>query len=103
MSVKTEMLEKQQQMMLGREHKQRLVFSCIMYSAAVYLVFFDVCFIERFLFHEFDVVGGKEILFAEFNAWGTAAALQVLLEGHGMVEQLRTLRLGQMFFLPGPL
>lgn len=36
-----------------------------------------------------------------FNAWGTAAALQVLLEGHGMVEQLRTLRLGQMFFLPG--
>lgn len=33
-----------------------------------------------------------------FNAWGTAAALQVLLEGHGMVEQLRTLRLGQMFF-----
>lgn len=38
-----------------------------------------------------------------FNTWGTAAALQVLLEGHGMVEQLRTLRLGQMFFLPGPL
>ena len=38
-----------------------------------------------------------------FNAWGTAAALQVLLEGHGMVKQLRALRLGQMFFLPGPL
>ena len=37
-----------------------------------------------------------------FNAWGTAAAFQVLLEGHGMVEQLRTLRLGQMFFSSWP-
>ena len=36
-----------------------------------------------------------------FNAWGAAAALQVLLEGYGMVKQLRTLRLGQMLFLPG--
>ena len=48
LSVKTEMLEKQQQMMLGREQKQRQVFSCIMYSVAVYLVFVAVCFIERF-------------------------------------------------------
>lgn len=38
LSVKTEMLERQQQMMLGREQKQRQVFSCIMYSIAVYLV-----------------------------------------------------------------
>ena len=36
-----------------------------------------------------------------FNAWGTAAALQVLLEGYGMVEQFRALRLCQMLFLPG--
>ena len=66
LSVKTEMLEKQQQMMIEREQKQRLVFSCIMYSVAVYLVFFAVCFIERFFFHELDVLGGQEILFAEF-------------------------------------
>ena len=66
LSVKTEMLEKQQQMMLGREQKQRQVFSCIMYSAAVYLVFFAVCFVERFFFFEYGVLGGKEILFAEF-------------------------------------
>ncbi len=66
LSVKTEMLEKQQQMMLGREQKQRQVFSCIMYSVVVYLVFFAVCFIERFFFHELDVLGGQEILFAEF-------------------------------------
>lgn len=66
LSVKTEMLEKQQQMMLGREQKQRQVFSCVMYSVVVYLVFFAVCFIERFFFHELDVSGGQEILFAEF-------------------------------------
>lgn len=53
-------------MMLGREEKQRQIFGCVMYSAAVYLVFFAVCFIERFFFHEFDVLGGQEILFAEF-------------------------------------
>lgn len=50
LSVKTEMLERQQQMMLGREQKQRQVFSCIMYSIAVYLVFFAVCFVEHFFF-----------------------------------------------------
>ena len=66
LSVKTEMLEKQQQMMLGWEQKQRQVFICIMYSVVVYLVFFAVCFIERFFFHELDVLGGQEILFAEF-------------------------------------
>ena len=66
LSVKTEMLEKQQQMMLERERQQRQVFSCIMYSAVVYLVFVAVCFIERFFFHKLDVLGGKEILFAEF-------------------------------------
>ena len=60
------MLEKQQQKMLGREQKQRQVFSCIMYAIAVYLVFFAVCFIERFFFHELDVLFGKEIFFAEF-------------------------------------
>ena len=36
-----------------------------------------------------------------FNAWGTAATLQIFLKGHGMVKQLCTLRLGQMLFLPG--
>lgn len=66
LSVKTEMLERQQQMMLGREQKQRQVFSCIMYSIAVYLVFFAVCFVEYFFFFEFEVMGGQEILFAEF-------------------------------------
>ncbi len=50
-------LEKKQQMMLGREQKQRQVFSCVMYSVAIYLVFFAVCFIERFFFFELNVLG----------------------------------------------
>ena len=66
LSVKTEMLEKQQQMMLGREQKQRQILNCVMYSAAVYLVFFAVCLVERFFFFEFDVLGGQEVILAEF-------------------------------------
>lgn len=39
LSVKTEMLEKQQQMMLLREQKNQRTFECVMYSVAVYLIF----------------------------------------------------------------
>ena len=67
LSVKTEMLEKQQQQMLAREQQRRQVFGCVLYSIAVYLVFFAVCFVEHdfFLFQETDVMG-KPVIFAEF-------------------------------------
>lgn len=42
LSVKTEMLEKQQQMLLIREQKKQQIFGCVMYSLAVYLIFFAV-------------------------------------------------------------
>lgn len=42
LSVKTEMLEKQQQMMFVRERKQHQIFECVMYSLAVYMIFFAV-------------------------------------------------------------
>ena len=38
LSVKTEMLEKQQQMMFVREQKQHQIFECVMYSLAVYMI-----------------------------------------------------------------
>ena len=74
LSVKTEMLEKQQQQMLFRE--QRL-WACILYSIAVYLVFFAVCFVEHdfFLFHETDIMG-KPVIFAEFFI-ATAAVIVI--------------------------
>lgn len=66
LSVKTEMLEKQQQMMLLREQKKQRNFECVMYSVAVYLIFFAVCFVEHdFFFFETDIFG-KPIIFAEF-------------------------------------
>lgn len=65
--VKIEMLEKQQQQMLVREQRQRQIWACILYSIAVYLVFFAVCFVvhDFFLFHEMDL-SGKPVIFAEF-------------------------------------
>lgn len=64
LSVKTEMLEKQQQMLIDREHKRRQVFSCIMYSIAVYLVFFAMYFIGHFHFWEW--VANPSIFLAGF-------------------------------------
>ena len=77
LSVKTEMLEKQQQQMLVREQQQRRIRACILYSVAVYLVFLAVCFVEHdfFLFHETDVMG-KPVVFAEFFI-ATAAVIVI--------------------------
>lgn len=67
LSVKTEMLEKQQQQMLVREQKRQQIRGCILYSIAVYLVFFALCFVEHdfFFFLEPEILG-MPILFAEF-------------------------------------
>ena len=66
LSVKTEMLEKQQQMMLVREQKRHQIFGCVMYALAVYLIFLAVCFVEHdFFLFETDI-SGKPIIFAEF-------------------------------------
>ena len=77
LSVKTEMLEKQQQQMLVREQRQHQMWACILYSIAVYLVFFAVCFVEHdfFLFHETDIMG-KPVILAEFLI-ATAAVIVI--------------------------
>lgn len=64
LSVKTEMLEKQQQMMLVREQKQRQIFECVMYALAVYMIFFAVYFIGHFHFWEW--VANPSVFFAGF-------------------------------------
>ena len=67
LSVKTEMLEKHQQMMLIREQKHQQIFGCVMYSVAVYLIFLAVCFIEHEFYFSFDVdFFLKPIILAEF-------------------------------------
>ena len=62
LSVKTEMLEKQQQMMLVREQKNQRTFECVMYSVAVYLIFFAVYFIGHYYFE----IWNPSVIFAEF-------------------------------------
>ena len=83
LSVKTEMLEKQQQQMLLREQRQHRIWACILSSIAVYLVFFAVCFVEHdlFLFHETGIAG-KPVIFAEFFI-ATAAVIVIWVRDLG--------------------
>lgn len=63
LSVKTEMLEKQQQMMLVREQNQHQIFGgCVMYALAVYIIFSAVYFIGHFYFE----IWNASVIFAEF-------------------------------------
>lgn len=62
LSVKTEMLEKQQQMMLVREQNHRQILGCVMYALAVYMIFFAVYFIGHFYFE----IWNASVIFAEF-------------------------------------
>lgn len=62
LSVKTEMLEKQQQAILVREQRRQQIFGCAMYSAAIYLLFFAVYFIGHFYFE----IWNMSVIFAEF-------------------------------------
>jgi len=64
LSVKTEMLEKQQQTMLIREQKQQQILGCILYSIAIYIMFFAIYFIGHF--HFWDIVANPSIFFAGF-------------------------------------
>lgn len=64
LSVKTEVLEKQQQMMFVREQKQHQIFECVMYSLAVYMIFFAVYFIGHF--HFWKWVANPSVFFAGF-------------------------------------
>lgn len=80
LSVKTEMLEKQQEQMLARELRQRKVRECILYGIVIYLVYFAVCFMEGgliwdYIFWETDMRWGA-IVMAEFLA-ATAAVVFV--------------------------
>lgn len=64
LSVKTEMLEKQQQMMLVREQKKHSIFECVMYAIAVYMIFFAIDFILHYHFWEW--VANPSVFFAGF-------------------------------------
>lgn len=62
LSVKTEILEKQQQQLLDREKKQNRTIRCFMYSVGIYLIFLAVYFIGHFYFE----IWNASIVLAEF-------------------------------------
>jgi len=82
LSVKTEMLEKQQEQMLAREKRQQKIRECVLYGIVIYLVFLAVWFLERALFWDYifwksDIyIGTLGIVAAEFMA-ATAAVVFV--------------------------
>lgn len=65
LSVKTEMLEKQQEQMLLREQRQQKIRECTLYVIAIYLVYFAVCFVEHYFFWEIPLWNAS-ICIAEF-------------------------------------
>ena len=62
LSVKTEILEKQQQQLLDREKKQNRTIRCLMHSVGIYLIFLAVYFIGHFYFE----IWNASIVLAEF-------------------------------------
>ncbi|MEY8321734.1 helix-turn-helix transcriptional regulator [Lachnospiraceae bacterium 46-61] len=50
LSIKTKMLEKQQQIILIQEQKHKQILKCILYSIAIYMIFFAIYFIGHFHF-----------------------------------------------------
>lgn len=62
LSIKTEMLEKQQQQLLIREQRYKRIFTCIMYSLGIYLFFFAVYMIGHFYFK----IWNPSVILAEF-------------------------------------
>ena len=82
LSVKTEMLEKQQEQMLAREKRQQKIRECVLYGIVIYLVFLAVWFLERalfwdYIFWESDIdIWSFGIVMAEFLA-ATAAVVFV--------------------------
>ncbi len=71
LSVKTQMLEQQQEKLLIREQKRTCILKSIMYTMVIYLIFLAVCFVEHSLIFtlESELVWGllgNRVIWAEF-------------------------------------
>lgn len=62
LSVKTELLAKQQEQMLVREKKRSQRTRCVLYAVGVYLLFFAAYFIGHFYFE----IWNASVIFSEF-------------------------------------
>lgn len=75
LSVKTEMLEKQEEQMLVRERKRTKMIHCILYVVGIYLIFFAAYFAGHFYLE----IWNGSVIFAEFLV-ATAIAIFVTLK-----------------------
>ena len=81
LSVKTEILEKQQQQMLVREQKQQQISRCVLYAFALYLIFFAAYFIGHFYFE----IWNPSVIFSEFLI-ATAIVIVICVKKLGKKE-----------------
>ena len=75
LSIKTEILEKQQQEMIQKERKRDAFFHCLFSCLAIYLIAFAVYFIGHFYFQ----IWNPSVIFAEFLI-ATAICIMVCLK-----------------------
>lgn len=67
LSLKTDLLARQQQQLLAREQKRAKVYRNILYSVVIYLVFFAILFVEHYFFFAMKMeLYGKPVILAEF-------------------------------------
>ena len=67
LSVKTDILERQQKQLLSREQTRTRIYKNILYSVAIYLVFFAAVFVGHYFFFSLEwEVWGKPVIFGEF-------------------------------------
>lgn len=85
LSVKTEMLEKQQEQMLLREQRQRKIRECVLYGIVIYLIFFCVWFLQNALFWDY--------IFWETEIWGTGIVIAEFLAATAVVVFVCTRKL----------
>ena len=96
LSVKTELLEKQQQRILFRQQKQQQMIGCSLYGLAVYLLFFAFYFIGHF--HFWDQVSNPSLFFAGLLI---STAIVILICVKKLSNKSQTLNvLGSFSFLP---
>ncbi len=67
LSLKTDLLARQQHQLLAREQQRAKVYRNILYSVVIYLVFFALLFAEHYFFFAMKMeLYGKPVIFAEF-------------------------------------
>jgi len=86
LSIKTEMLDKQQRQMLLRENRRNRIFRCTMYAVGVYLLLFAIYILWHYISFVFDIWDTPSILFVGFFI-ATAIVIFICVKIMGKEEE----------------